>query len=146
MKILRVLLAIVFVLISLFAIGRMGAGATVRGMRQVIQEAPGTAIYTDGRAYMLLWQQGVDYAWTVVNGAGQADKISIRLDVTTASNLIRDLEANGFRRIGVESLPVNLVSALSGYSWIAALQSLPNVIVVPVTVLTPASVVEEGES
>lgn len=138
-----ILLVLALIASGLFAISRGGAGATVSGMRQVVKEAAGTFIYTDGQSYLLAWPTKTRYAWTIVDATGRADLQSLKLGADTMANLIRDLEQNGFRRVGVDALPASLVTALTSYSWLAAIQSLPNVIVIPLAILTPVPVVVE---
>jgi len=94
---------------------------TLSGMRSAAQGAPGTAIWSNGRLLVYMWQQGAGYAFAVVNEAGDPVDDLLRMvngngmSVRTAAEFIRGLEANGYARISPEQLPLTWSQMLLSY-------------------------------
>ncbi len=134
----KILIALVVLMgIALAAGNVLGAGATISGIRSVIQEAPGTMVMTDGSVYFLAWPRGSSYAWTLINSTGKLDTNAVRHSTLAFSQLVKELEGEGFMRVAPSLLPAVIRNAVMGYSLSMAFRTLPQVFIVPIFMLEP---------
>ncbi|NMC84321.1 MAG: hypothetical protein GYA58_03445 [Anaerolineaceae bacterium] len=124
--------------------GPMGAAETVRGMQSVAQGAPGTFVLQNGDTFLLAWPRGQQYAFTLLSSGGStiaADLNALRTNTLDFASMVQRLQVAGWRLISPAQLPPAVVTTLSAYSVeavIAGVVAMPNVVMVPVVVMTPS--------
>jgi hypothetical protein len=94
---------------------------TVQGMRAAAADQPGTFIYAGNNLYMLAWPiKSGNYAFSVINQSGSVvDSLMKQVNATgttvyTMADLVKWMEANGFKRVLGQDLPVNIGQVLLG--------------------------------
>jgi len=92
--------------------------STVAGMRAAADGRSGTAIYAGHNLYVMVWPHRGQYAFAVINQSGDLVDDLLKMvnangvNVFRMSDLIRWMEANGFKQIDPKSLPINITSVL----------------------------------
>jgi len=92
--------------------------STVAGMRAAAAGRSGTAIYAGHNLYVMVWPHRGQYAFAVINQSGDLVDDLLKMvnangvNVFRMSDLIRWMEANGFKQIDPKSLPINITSVL----------------------------------
>lgn len=118
---------------------------TVAGMRAAAAGRAGTAIYEGHNLYVMMWPYRGGYAFSVINQAGDVVDDLARMVNATGTNvykmsdLVKWMEANGFKRVMPEALPVGIGQVLLG-QVMAAVASGSRALTTPL--LIPAAAFE----
>lgn len=111
----------------------LGIGETIRGMQSVLQEGAGTFIMQSGDQFMLAWPKGSSYAFTFLSGTG-AELNGVNTNVFSFSELVSNLEANGWQYVGPASVPVALFNTVMSYTIemvMLGMNAMPSIFLVP---------------
>lgn len=117
----------------------LGAAETLKGLKMVVNGASGTFVMAHGDQYLLAWPYKGQYAIAMI---GEGSVRGLRQGPMPLSELVKALEAAGWKFTSPAGLPTAVVSALGAYSLemaIVGMQSLPSVFILPVGMLTPVS-------
>jgi hypothetical protein len=119
----------------------LGAGETLAGLRSAMAGQPGTFIMQRGDLILLAWPNWSSYSFAIMDISGRANDLAgLSLNTFSFSEMIKSLEGGGWKYISPGAVPAALAQALGAYTIelvMAGVQSLPTVMLVPVTVLTP---------
>lgn len=111
----------------------LGIGETIRGMQSALMEGPGTFIMQNGEQFMLAWPKGSSYAFTFISGTG-AKLNGINTNVFSFSELVSNLEANGWQYIGPASVPAMMFNTIMSYTIemvMLGVNGMPSIFIMP---------------
>ena len=160
MKKILFILALFSLLFGGFSIAAQGLGfsQTVVGMNNVLNAAPGTAVWMNEKLSVLMWTSNgaatSSYNFVVVSNSGEVIKDlasipgfgGIRLNTMSAVDFIKWMETSGFKQVSPAALPACIPQAIaSAKSVIFAPRSLFSpVIILPATILAPFMPTPDG--
>jgi hypothetical protein len=121
---------------------QLGAAETINGLKAVVAANPGTFIMQSKDLLLMAWPQGSNYAFTIIDQSGRAQNSlnGLKLNTVNFAELIKSLEAGGWKYILPAALPEKVLTALGTYSIEAAMtavKTMPTIWIVPVIILTP---------
>lgn len=111
----------------------LGIGETISGMQSVLAEGPGTFIMQNGNQFMMAWPKGSSYAFTFLSSSG-AELSGINTNVFSFSELVSNLEANGWQYIGPASVPALLFNTIMSYTIemvMIGVNAMPSIFIMP---------------
>jgi hypothetical protein len=126
----------------------IGTAETISGLKAVVSGQPGTLVYQLETTIMMAWPSGSNYAFAVMTTNGQPITGMTMINGQAVStyklcDLIKTMEANGWKAIDPKLIPTVLVQALTAYTVeavVAGMQTLPTIIVLPSIWLEPLPV------
>jgi hypothetical protein len=125
----------------------LGIGETIRGMQSVLRESAGTLIMQGPDGFMLAWPKGGSYAFTFLSSSG-ADLNGINQNVFTFSDMLSQLETEGWKYVGPASVPAAISKVIMSYTIeavLTGLNCLPSIFVVPAGIMDTMPVMQVEE-
>lgn len=152
-----IIAVLLFSLCPLFGAATRGLGAvdfysTLSGMRMAMRGDVGTAIWGNEQMMVYMWPQGTKYAFAVINRNGlPVDALrefsGYMMNVYKASDFVQQLEANGYKRLSPNDIPLTWTQFLLSYAAAAisaGSRSLITPLVIPVAPMLELRVEVEG--
>lgn len=90
----------------------MGAQETFTGLRSVYQGQPGTFLMQFNQMYLAAWPKGSVYGFTVVCNGQCPDFNSLKLKTESLAEMVKSLEAYGWKYVTPAALPTAVKTAL----------------------------------
>lgn len=120
----------------------LGAADTINGLKSVAAGNPGTFIMQSKDLILMAWPSGANYAFAIIDQTGKAHSslAGLKLNTLNFTEMVKSLEAGGWKYILPAALPEKILIAVGTYSLEAAMtavNAMPTVWVVPVIMLTP---------
>ena len=143
----RLLILIIFALLATLFSGIFPVDLlnTVSGMRAAAAGRAGTAVYAGNGLYVMVWPYRGEYAFAVLDQAGQASDALQQMvnangiNVWSLSDLLKWMEGHGFSRIDPKLLPAGIGQALLG-QFFAGVAAGSRTLITPL--LVPAGALE----